>query len=211
MSFSRIKESGGREWNSRLVTNDFYAWNISSVGWSISENHALLHQRNKGYRSYVLIFSIIRKKFANNRFLLILGNLFNFFFFLLTWIGIVRRHTRNQWNFLRPITSESGGISIRTIDEGRHSPPRLLDKSVCQFGRWQAVTRSWRSSHAVTTHLVANANTKRIPWKSLQIEKELSVHTLDMRVRARPRSLPSSDIGEGSVGYVYRQGRQIRW
>lgn len=163
------------------------------------------------YRSYVLIFSTIRKKFANNRFLLILRNLFNFFFFLLTWIGIVRRHTRNQWNFLRPITSESGGISIRTIDEGRHSPPRLLDKSVCQFGRWQAVTRSWRSSHAVTTHLVANANTKRIPWKSLQIEKELSVHTLDMRVRARPRSLPSSDIGEGSVGYVYRQGRQIRW
>lgn len=52
---------------------------------------------------------------------------------------------------------------------------------------------------------MANANTKRIPWKSLQIEKELSVHTLDMRVRARPRSLPSSDIGEGSVGYVYRQ------
>lgn len=42
---------------------------------------------------------------------------------------------------------------------------------------------------------MANANTKRIPWKSLQIEKELSVHTLDIRVRARPRSLPSSDIG----------------
>lgn len=51
-------------------------------GWLINfgKSLALLHQRNKGYRSYVLIFSTIHKKFANNRFLFILRNLFNFFF-----------------------------------------------------------------------------------------------------------------------------------
>lgn len=48
-------------------------------GWLINFGKSRVTTPEK-YRSYVLIFSTIRKKFANNRFLLILGNLFNFFF-----------------------------------------------------------------------------------------------------------------------------------
>lgn len=49
---------------------------------------------------------------------------------------------------------------------------------------------------------MANANMKRIPWKSLQIEKELSVHTLDVRCTCSATIFTFLGY-RGTIGSIY--------